>query len=303
MTRQRGRALGRGLESLIPIGPGAEKGGQDAGLPQFIDVDQIRPSPEQMRKRFPAESLRELADSIRQHGVLQPVLVRRLTDGYELIAGERRCRAARLAGMQRIPAIIRHEADQEDSLLLGLIENLQREDLDPIEEARGIKRLIEQFQLTHEEAAARLGKHRVAVTQALRLLTGCPAVLSATAAGAVSAGHARALVGLPSPEAQEQGLKVVLGRHLSVRDTERWVHDYKPAPPARRPEKIAQPAPGEDAGPAGEADDALAELTARLRERFGDGTGITGSRSRGTVTLAYASAAELDDMLELLLGR
>jgi len=219
MSRPRRNALGRGLESLIPLAPGAER--RDSGLPQFINVDQVKPSAEQMRKHFPAESLRELADSIRQHGVLQPILVRRLPDGYELIAGERRWRAARLAGVERVPAIIRHEADAEDSLLLGLIENLQREDLDPIEEARGIRRLIDQFGLTHEDAAARLGKHRVAVTQALRLLNACPAVVSATAAAAITAGHARALVGLPSSEAQEQGLKVVLARHLSVRATAR----------------------------------------------------------------------------------
>jgi ParB family chromosome partitioning protein len=306
MTRQRGRALGRGLEALIPISPGTE--GHDAGLPQFIDVDQVKPSQEQMRRRFPAESLRELADSIRQHGVLQPILVRRLPDGYELIAGERRWRAARLAGLQRVPAIIRHEADAEDSLLLGLIENLQREDLDPIEEARGIKRLIDQFHLTHEEAAGRLGKNRVAVTQALRLLTGCPAVLSATAAGAISAGHARALVGLPTPEAQELGLKVVLGRHLSVRDTERWVHDYKPAPPPRKPEKIGRPAdaehePAARAVRAGAPAEAMAEVIEQLHERFGDAASISGSRSRGHVTLRYDSTAELDDMLEFLLGR
>jgi len=316
MSRQRGRALGRGLESLIPIAPGSE--GHEAGLPQFIDVDQVRPSPEQMRKRFPAESLRELADSIRQHGVLQPVLVRRMLDGYELIAGERRWRAARLAGVQRLPAIVRREADPEDSLLLGLIENLQREDLDPIEEARGIKRLIEQFNLTHEEAAARLGKNRVAVSQALRLLNGCPALLSATAAGAISAGHARALVGLPTPEAQELGLKVVLGRHLSVRETERWVQEYRPGPPPRRPEKVVRPAsdPAEAIDVAGPAeptappelsdpdqpiDDAMADVATQLHERFGDAASVTGSHTRGHITLRYSSTAELDDILEFLL--
>jgi ParB family chromosome partitioning protein len=291
MTRQRGRALGRGLESLIPIGSGAE--GRDSGLPQFIDVDQVRPSAEQMRKHFPAESLRELADSIRQHGVLQPILVRSLPDGYELIAGERRWRAARLAGVQRIPAIVRHDAEAEDSLLLGLIENLQREDLDPIEEARGIKRLIDQFGLTHEEAAARLGKHRVAVTQALRLLNACPAILSSTAAGAITAGHARALVGLATPEAQEQGLKVVLARHLSVRETERWVHDYQPPQPKRRPEAVQS---GE-----GTVDEAVAQVVQRLEERFGHAVSVTGSRTRGQVVLRYASSEELDDLLTFLL--
>jgi ParB family transcriptional regulator, chromosome partitioning protein len=300
MTRQRGRALGRGLEALIPISPGSER--RDGGLPQFIEVDQVRPSPEQMRKRFDAEALRELADSIRQHGVLQPILVRRLPDGYELIAGERRWRAARLAGLERIPAIVRHEAGTEESLLLGLIENLQREDLDPIEEARGIKRLIEQFGLTHEEAATRLGKHRVAVSQALRLLNGCPAVLSATAAGAISAGHARALVGLPTPEAQEQGLKVVLGRHLSVRETERWVQDYKPAQPKRRPQAIAQPADESGGGGTAPLDETMAEVARRLEERFGQAASVSGSRTRGTVTFRYTSTDELDDLLAYLLG-
>jgi ParB family chromosome partitioning protein len=292
MSRQRGRALGRGLESLIPMSSGGE--GRESGLPQFINVDQVRPSPEQMRRQFPAEALRELADSIRQHGMLQPILVRRLPDGYELIAGERRLRAARLAGVERVPAIVRHDAEPQDSLLLGLIENLQREDLDPIEEARGIKRLIEQFGLTHEDAAARLGKHRVAVTQALRLLNACPAILSATAAGAITAGHARALVGLPTPESQEQGLKVVLGRHFSVREAERWVRDYKPAPPKRRPEavaKAAEPPP----------DDAMAEVARQLEERFGSAAGISGTTTRGQIILHYTSTEELDDLLSFLI--
>jgi ParB family chromosome partitioning protein len=296
MSRQRRSALGRGLESLIPLAPGAERG--DSGLPQYINVDQVKPSAEQMRKNFPAESLRELADSIRQHGVLQPLLVRRLPDGYQLIAGERRWRAARLAGVERVPAIIRHETDSEESLLLGLIENLQREDLDPIEEARGIKRLIDQFGLTHEEAAARLGKHRVAVTQALRLLNACPAVISATAAAAITAGHARALVGLPSFHAQEQGLKVVLARHLSVRDTEKWVHDYKPPRPRRRP----TPTLPEDGEEDGEPDAIVVEALRRLRDRFGEAVSVAGSGSRGQVTLRYDSAEHLRDLLEMLLG-
>lgn len=292
MTRQRGRALGRGLEALIPISGRGD--GSESGLPEFINVDQIKPSPEQMRKQFPAEPLRELADSIRQHGVLQPILVRRLPDGYELIAGERRWRAARLAGIERIPAIVRREASAEQSLLLGLIENLQREDLDPIEEARGIKRLIDQFGLTHEEAAGRLGKHRVAISQALRLLSACPAVTSATAAGAISAGHARALVGLPTPEAQELGLKVVLGRSLSVRETERWVRDYKPAQPRRR-----IPAPSTTVP----ADDSMEDLLDALRDRFGAAVTVSGTPVRGQISIAYASPDELDALVDLLLGR
>src|SRR5215470_14620012 len=292
MSPQRARGLGRGLQSLIPIAPGAE--GQDAGLPQYIDVDQIKPSPEQTRRQFPAEPLRELADSIRLHGLLQPVLVRRLNDGYELMAGERRWRAARLAGVERIPAIVRREAEPQESLLLGLIVNLQREDLDPIEEARGIKRLIEQFGLTHEEAAASLGKHRVAVTQALRLLTACPAVVSATSAGAITAGHARALVSLPSPEAQEHGLKVVLGRHLSVRETERWVRDYQPSQPRRGPARSAQSDE--------ELDPETADVLARLQERYGSSVSIAGSREQGQITFLYAGAEALNRLLEKLLN-
>jgi ParB family chromosome partitioning protein len=179
----------------------------------------------------------------------------------------------------------------EQGLLLGLIENLQREDLDPIEEARGIKRLIEQFGLTHEEAAARLGKHRVAVTQALRLLNACPALVSATAAGAISAGHARALVGLPNNEAQEHGLKVVLARHLSVRQTEAWVRSHQPEEPLRRAPAAATTGRG------------ISLLTQQLQERLGTSVRMSGNRRRGAVTIRYSSTEELDSLIALLLRR
>ena len=285
MSRPRGRVLGRGLQALIPL-PGVGQAEGEGALPEYVSVDQVRPSPEQTRRQFAPEPLRELADSIRQHGLLQPVLVSRLPDGYQLIAGERRWRAARMAGLERIPAIVRGETATEQSLLLGLIENLQREDLDPIEEARGIKRLIEQFGLTHEEAASRLGRHRVAVTQALRLLSGCPAVVSATAGGAISPGHARALVGLPTVEAQEQGLKVVLARHLSVRQTERWVRSYSPPLPGRATEPRRP---------------AMAETLGRLQQRFGERVRLTGNRRRGSLTFRYASRQQLEELLGLLL--
>jgi len=153
--KQRMRGLGRGLDALIPM---SREG--DAMVPQMIAVDQIRPSHQQVRTRFDAEPMGELAESIRRHGILQPLLVRRLTDGYELIAGERRWRAARLAGLNSVPAVVRSDAGNDSQLVLGLIENLQRADLDPIEEAGGLKRLTEEFGLTHEEVAERIGKHR-----------------------------------------------------------------------------------------------------------------------------------------------
>jgi ParB family chromosome partitioning protein len=268
----RPRGLGRGLDALIPMSKGGE-----ALVPQMIAVDQIRPSRQQVRSRFDAEPLGELAESIRLHGILQPLLVRRLADGYELIAGERRWRAARLAGLQSVPAVVRSEAGNDEQLVLGLIENLQRTDLDPIEEARGLSRLIEEFSLTHEEVARRLGKHRVSVTQSLRLLAGCAAVQSAVATGVITAGHARALVALDSQAAQEHGLKVVVAKHLSVRQTENWVRTYRPR---RRPHSNS---PAE-----------LRAIAADVESSLGVPVRLTGSLSRGTLELRYSSREELE---------
>jgi ParB family chromosome partitioning protein len=270
--KQRIRGLGRGLDALIPM---SREG--DAMVPQMIAVDQIRPSHHQVRTRFEAEPLGELAESIRRHGVLQPLLVRRLTDGYELIAGERRWRAARLAGLTAVPAVVRSDAGSDAQLVLGLIENLQRSDLDPIEEAGGLRRLTEEFGLTHEEVAERIGKHRVSVSQALRLLNGCAAVQSSVASGVISAGHARALIALESQAAQEHGLKVVVARRLSVRQTENWVRTYKPR---RRPRTD------------GSAE--LRALAAEVEKTLGLPAKITGTMNRGKVELRYSSREELE---------
>jgi ParB family chromosome partitioning protein len=270
--KQRMRGLGRGLDALIPMSRDGE-----AMVPQMIAVDQIRPSHQQVRTRFDAEPLGELAESIRRHGLLQPLLVRRLTDGYELIAGERRWRAARLAGLTAVPAVVRHDTGNDAQLVLGLIENLQRTDLDPIEEAGGLKRLTEEFGLTHEEVAHRIGKHRVSVSQSLRLLNGCPAIQSSVAAGVISAGHARALISLESQAAQEHGLKVVVARRLSVRQTENWVRTYKPR---RRPRA--------------DASAELHALAAEIETRLGVPAKISGSMSRGKVELRYSSREELE---------
>ena len=271
-TQEKTRGLGRGLDALIPMSSDG-----DALVPQMIAVDQIRPSRQQVRTRFDAEPLGELAESIRLHGVLQPLLVRRHPDGYELIAGERRWRAARLAGLTAVPAVVRSDAASDAQLVLGLIENLQRTDLDPIEEARGLRRLIDEFGLTHEEVADRIGKHRVSVTQSLRLLSGCPAVQSAVASGAITAGHARALVALEAQAAQEHGLKVVIARHLSVRQTENWVRTY-------RPRRVR---------PGGGAIE-LRALAADVESTLGLPVKLTGSLNRGTLELRYSSREELE---------
>jgi ParB family transcriptional regulator, chromosome partitioning protein len=272
MTQSRTRGLGRGLDALIPMSRDGE-----AMVPQMIAVDQIRPSHQQVRSRFDAEPLGELAESIRQHGVLQPLLVRRSPDGYELIAGERRWRAARLAGVSAVPAIVRSDAGNDAQLVLGLIENLQRADLDPIEEARGLKRLTEEFNLTHDEVAQRIGKHRVSVTQSLRLLGGCAAVQSSVAAGVITAGHARALISLESQAAQEHGLKVVIAKRLSVRQTENWVRTYKPRRLARNN------APAE-----------LRNIASNIESTLGVPVKITGTLNRGKVELRYSSREELE---------
>jgi ParB family chromosome partitioning protein len=249
----------------------------DALVPQMIAVDQIRPSRQQVRSRFEAEPLGELAESIRMHGVLQPLLVRRLADGYELIAGERRWRAARLAGLNTVPAVVRSDTGNDQQLVLGLVENLQRTDLDPIEEARGLRRLIEEFGLTHEDVAQRLGKHRVSVTQSLRLLGGCPAVQSAVAGGVISAGHARALIALDGQAAQEQGLKVVIAKHLSVRQTENWVRTYRP-----RRRRHA------------DSSSELRAIAADVESSLGLPIKLTGNLNRGKVELRYSSREELE---------
>ena len=279
MSQPRLRGLGRGLDALIPMSSEGE-----ALVPQMIPVDQIRPSRQQVRSRFEAEPLGELADSIRLHGVLQPLLVRKLADGFELIAGERRWRAARLAGLDTVPAVVRNDAGNDQQLVLGLIENLQRTDLDPIEEARGLRRLIEEFGLTHEDVAHRIGKHRVSVTQSLRLLGGCAAVQSAVASGVINAGHARALIALETQAAQEHGLKVVIAKHLSVRQTENWVRTYRPRR-RRRGESIAE----------------LRAIAADVESSLGLPIKITGSLNRGKMELHYSSREELERVCAKLL--
>lgn len=206
--------LGRGLESLIP--PGAAGAGE-------VEIDRVVRNPRQPRQQIAPESLQELADSIREHGVLQPVVVTRLAgDGperYQLIAGERRLEAARLAGLARVPAVVR-EAGPEQELELALVENLQRADLSPLEEAAAYQRLMDEFGLTQEQVATKVGKSRPAVANVLRLLGLQPGVRVALARGEISEGHARALLGLRDEGEQRSLLDEVVAKRLSVRATE-----------------------------------------------------------------------------------
>jgi len=233
------RGLGRGLEALIPLSEHGEEAGADKARDQQIlrvPIRDIRPNPDQPRRTFAPETLQELADSIRLHGILQPLLVCEAPDGYELIAGERRLRAAEMAGLEEVPVIIhsRRSTDASERLELSLIENLQREDLNPIEEARAIHRLVNEFGFSHQSVAERLAKSREAVSNTIRLLDLPARVISAVELGAISANHARALLGLPTPAQMLTGLDLILREHWTARQTETWVRACRQGDGPRR---------------------------------------------------------------------
>jgi ParB family chromosome partitioning protein len=227
MNKRRG--LGRGLEALIPSGEYVEELGTESRarrrFAMQIPIADIRPNPEQPRRGFTTESLQELADSIKMHGILQPLLVREGLEGFELIAGERRLRAARIAGLTEVPVIVHPTSGgrMEERLELALVENLQREDLNAIEEARAIQRLLRDFGMTQEALGERIGKNRVSIAQSIRLLNLPEPAIKAIENGATTAGHGIALLGLPATAQQLVGLERLLREHWSVRQTEEWV--------------------------------------------------------------------------------
>jgi ParB family chromosome partitioning protein len=267
--------LGRGLEALIPPPPNAA----DA---QQIPLDRVVANPHQPRARFEGEELDVLAASISAHGVLQPIVVRGLANGdYQLIAGERRVRAARQAGLTQVPAVIRDPTDEE-MIELALIENLQRTDLNPLEEAMGFRVLIERFGLPHEAVANRVGRSRAAVTNALRLLDLTPETQEALMEGRITEGHARALAGLTVSELQVAALQIVLERQLSVRQTEELVRRRRRRPGADRSES--------DRGD-------LQEVENHLREILATRVAITRTRRGGRISIDFASDEELTRLL------
>jgi ParB family chromosome partitioning protein len=264
--------LGRGLDALIPRAAPA------SDIPE-IPVDRVVRNPHQPRSRFDEGETAELAASIQLHGVLQPIVVRASADGgYELIAGERRLRAARIAGLTHIPAVVRESADGEQ-LELALVENLQRQDLNAIEEAAAYRELIDQFALSHEEVARKVGKSRVAVSNALRLLELTPEVREAVADGRITEGHGRALAALTVPELQRAALLIVIERHLSVRQTEELVRRKRDASPSRRGSAIS---------------DDLSDLEAQLRGLLATRVGIVRTRRGGRLVIDFYSDEELD---------
>jgi len=277
------RGLGRGLDALIPVSESS------AGVIQ-APVSAIGRNPRQPRTRLDPTELEELANSIREHGVIQPVILAETTypGRYTLIAGERRLEAAKLAGLPTIPAIVREASDQQ-LLELALVENIQRADLDPFETALAYRHLAEDFGLSHEAIAAKVGKKRVTVTNTLRLLKLPPKILEALTEAQITEGHARALLALPNSQAQSAAFSAVLNKGLNVRQTEEMVRrllgqrDTRPAKPSRHAEADA--------------------LAAKLREALGTKVTLKRGRNGGTIIIHYYSDEELNAVAEAILGK
>jgi ParB family chromosome partitioning protein len=279
---KRPRGLGKGLDALIPPAEAPEESSIFS-----CPVDAISPHPDQPRKRFDNKKLHELVHTIQTNGVLSPVLVRPLSHGYQLISGERRWRAAKMAGMEHIPAIVREISDRE-ALELSLIENLQREDLTPLEEATAYHTLLELHHLTHEELARRLGRDRSTITNALRLMKLDKAVQQALENGHISAGHARALLPLPS-EAQRALLKEIIEKDLSVRTTEQRTKTYGKRPPTK-----TLPAPPSSPH--------LEEIRTRLRATLSTQVKIFDGKKKGKIVIEYYNKDDLHRIVERLLA-
>jgi len=282
---ERAHGLGRGLSTLIPQ---RSVGG---AAPGDIAIDRVRPNPNQPRRRFDEAELATLTESIREHGVLQPILVTETIDGYRLVAGERRLRAAKAAGLDRIPAMIRHLDDQAQ-LEVALIENLQREDLDAIEAARGFRRLIDEFGFSPEQIATRVGRARSTVANTLRLLDLSSSVQDAVADRRITEGHGRALGGL-SVDHQDHVLGTVIDQDLSVRQTEELVRRLRePRPTA--PDRLADSTPSTDPD--------LERVEEDLRRALGTKVSLARSRRGGRIVIEYYSDEDLGRLYDRLTG-
>ncbi len=275
--------LGRGLNALLGD-PGLQPQGEGS---VSLPISQVEPGLNQPRKRFDQEALADLTESIRIHGIIQPLTVRRLSSGYyQIIAGERRWRAAKAAGLSEVPAVI-IEADDRKVMEIGLIENLQREDLNPAEEARGYRVLMEEYGLTQEQVAERMGKSRPAIANTLRLLSLPEDLMKLVEEGTLSAGHARTILGAPTPALQRRAAKKVIESQLSVRQTEALVK-------ALQKEKAEKPR---------QADEArlyLGEVEKTLSGRLGRKVKISPKGKKGKIELEYYSDQDLDGLLALL---
>jgi ParB family chromosome partitioning protein len=279
------RRLGRGLESLL--GGGAEETGAP-GAAKEVPVGKIRANPLQPRTAFAERDLSELAASIAAVGILQPLLVHRVGDGYELIAGERRLRAAVMAGLAVVP-VVEHDAKNEDLLTLALTENLQREDLNPIEKARAFKNLLEKHNVTQEVAAKRIGKDRTTISNFVRLLDLPESVQHVVSRGGISMGHARALLAVPVPSAQQALALRIEEEGLSVREVERIAGDYRKGGQGTKRHAVAAKKSAH-----------LRDLEQRAQERLGTKVVIEHLGGRGKMTIHFYSDDDFQRVLEVL---
>ncbi len=277
--------LGRGLGALIPTGTVAEQAGGLADIP----TAEIRPNPQQPREHFDEEALASLADSIREVGILQPVLVRAAEDGgFELIAGERRWRAARRVGLQTVPAMVR-VADDAAMLQHAIVENIQREELNPLEEAAAYQQLIEDFSLTHDDVATRVGKSRTTITNTLRLLQLPPSIQRSLKDGTIRMGHARALLGTPDRGFQEQLARRVVAEDLSVRQVEEAIRSRQESPSSNTEVAAAASDPGGRLRPPG-----LLELEELLGDYLETRVRISMGARHGRVQIEFANLEDLE---------
>jgi len=274
--------LGRGIAALIPQRPA------NIAAPTEIPLARIRPNPYQPRRSTADKAIEDLAASIREHGVLQPILVTEVLDGYQLVAGERRFRAAEMAGLERIPAVVRNLADRSQ-LELALVENIQRADLNPMEEAHAYRQLADEFGLSQDEIAKRVGRARATVANTLRLLDTDPAVQVAVTDGHITEGHARAIGGL-DPAAQVHLLGAIVSRELSVRQAEELARRLREP---RAPSKSARSA---------SADPDLERVEEDLRRSLGTKVSLARTRRGGRIVIEYYSDEELSRLYERLTG-
>ena len=295
------RGLGKGLDSLIPTNVMMEsevkhatvstasspEEGKDGTL--MVKLSKVEPNREQPRKNFDEESLQELAESLKQFGMLQPILVQNRGDYYEIIAGERRWRAAKIAGLKEVPVIVRELTDQE-IVEISLIENIQREDLNPIEEAQAYKRLLTEFHLKQDEVAERVSKSRTAVTNSMRLLKLCDEVQKMVVDDMISTGHARALISIEDPEEQYLIAQKIFDEKLSVREVEKLVKDlYKPPKPPKEENKTLQAI--------------YQEISERLKQSLSTKVSVSAKQNgAGKIEIEFYNHEDLERLLERITG-
>ena len=289
------KGLGKGLDSLIPenksVKPASKPEKAEEPVKtgeQMLKINQVEPNREQPRKHFEEDALLELADSIKQYGVLQPLLVRKRKDYYEIIAGERRWRAAKLAGLKEVPVVIRDMSEQE-IMEISLIENIQRENLNPIEEAAAYKKLLEEFGLKQEEVAERVAKSRTAVTNSMRLLKLDERVQQMVIDGMLTTGHARALLAIEDPEVQFQTAVRVYNEKMSVRDVEKLVKNQDRKAPEKKQEDPQQQAVFHD-------------LEERMKLALGTKVSINRKdQKKGKIEIEYYSMEDLERLMDILM--